>query len=176
MEVREVRVSDVNRQKLQELQEDPRVKQRLQIMLVLGLAFVGSAVVIGGIGLSGMIPVQQNLSEGGLWWIMVGLAVAELPAMVFITGNSLAAMTRAPSFGAAAAGGLTSLVLGLALAESIAVYSLVGGMMAMPQAAQGALLALSVVALLVALVVVRGRVGQELARRLYVEAEQQRRR
>ena len=48
MEVRDVRVSDVNRQKLQELQEDPRVKQRLQLMLVLGVAFLVSAVVIGG--------------------------------------------------------------------------------------------------------------------------------
>lgn len=178
MEIRdaEVGVPEVSRQKLQELLEDPRLKPRLQLMLVLGMAFLVSAVVIGGIGLAGVIPVQADLSEGGLWWVMVGMAIAELVAIYVILGQLLSVMARTSGFDAAAGKGLTALVVGLALAESIAIYSFIGALMAMPPAAQVGLVVLSVVTLLAVLSVVRGRVGHELARRLHAEAEQRRRR
>jgi hypothetical protein len=107
---------------------------------------------------------------------MVAMAIAELVAIYVILGQLLSVMARTSGFGAVAAKGITALVVGLGLAESIAIYAFIGALMAMPRAVQIGLVVLSVVAILVVQSVVSGRVGRELARRLHLEAEAQRRR
>ncbi len=156
------KLSDIPRQRLQELQGHARFKQRFLIFNVLPLAFVMTSIAFLVVIVLGVIPAANAEQPSPIWPALVVVGFFEVPVLFFLVGRMLKPLRQARTLDAAGARGNVPMVLALAFSESICIYALVGPAMAMPQLAQLGLWAFGFVVLVGSHVWVRGQVREAM--------------
>jgi len=161
--------------KFDRLVNHPRMRGKMLTLNIITGAFFLAAIVYIVIFASGVLPAAED--EGSpfpTWWVLIGISIAEIPAMFLVGIVLLKQAEAATSFAEAFEKGQIALIAVLAFGEAVCVYGLIGPLFGAPNTVGYCLILFGILLMAVGLVIFRPKVMTLVAAKLAEEEKEKR--